>query len=130
MVQPSIASLVNTAMEHLPYLDSQATEEHLNIKDLANQNILDILGDYLTPRGDKVSPACQRSGEYYKQMLAAQEPWAMQMFDADPKFLQAGLMEGNFISFPGAFDSCLKADSGDFLGKYCLMGLYVPEEEK
>ena len=56
MVQPSIAAHVNTAMEHLLYVDSQATEEHLNIKDLANQNILEILGDYLTPRGEKVSP--------------------------------------------------------------------------
>ena len=51
----------------------------------------------------------------------------MQMFD--PKFPQAGLMGGNFMSLTGAFDSCLKANSGYFRGKYCLMGLNVPKEE-
>ena len=45
----SIADYVNTAMEHLPYLDNNVTEEYFNMKDLANINILDILGDYLTP---------------------------------------------------------------------------------
>ena len=49
----------------------------------------------------------------------------MQMFDADPKFPQSGVLDGNFISHPGSFDECLRADSGSFRGKYCLMGLYA-----
>ena len=101
-----------------------------NIKDLIKLNPIDILGDYLTPSGDNVSPICEESGKYYKQQLAEQSPWAMQMFDADPKFPHSGLLEGNFIHYPGAFDECLRSDAGDFLGKYCLMSIYQTENEQ
>jgi len=90
---------------------------------LSNLGPLGILGDYLTPTGVNVSRQCQQSGEMYKTKLMENSPWALQMFDADPKFPQAGVMDGNMISFPGAFDECLKADSGRFRGKYCLMGI-------
>ena len=93
------------------------------ITDLGSLDILNILGDYLTPRGENVTSACLESGETYKKMLAKNHTWAMQMFDADPKFPQEGLMDGNILHFPGAFDECSNVDSGTFWGKYCLMGL-------
>ena len=54
----------------------------------------------------------------------------MQMFDADPKFPHSGILEGNVIHYPGAFDECLRADAGDFRGKYCLMTLYTAENDQ
>ena len=84
-MQRTMADQVSRTMEDIHNSDvKDLTYE--NIKQLTNLNPIDILGDYLTPRGENVSLACQQSGEYYKQMLAEQIPWAMQMFDADPKF--------------------------------------------
>ena len=88
-------------------------------------NLLNALPNYLTPTGEGVNQQCQLDGEIYKAALAAGDQWAIQMFDADPKFPQSGLTDGNFIDFPGSFDTCMKADSGSFRGKYCLLGLYT-----
>ena len=54
----------------------------------------------------------------------------MQMFDADPKFPHSSVLDENAIHYPGAFDECLRADAGDFRGKYCLMGLYEAENDQ
>ena len=88
------------------------------------QKFLENLSLYITPTGEGVSKQCESDGQLYKAALLSERPlWAVRMLDADPKFPQAGLTDGNVVDFPGAFDTCLKADSGSFRGKYCLMGL-------
>ena len=59
-------------------------ETYGSITQISNPGLLDILGDYLTPRGENITSVCLESGEIYKKMLAKNYTWAMQMFDADP----------------------------------------------
>ena len=108
----------------LAFLGIDGRVEQISSNDSLDHGFLDILGDYLTPGGENISTACQISGEIYKEMLIKNASWAIQMFDSDPKIPQAGVMEGNLVHFPGAFDECLKVDSGSFRGKYCQMGLH------
>ena len=111
------------SLTSLAFLGINVKAELIPSNHIVDQGLLDILGDYLTPGGENISHACKLSGEIYKDMLMKNASWAIQMLDSDPKFPQAGVMEGNLIHFPGAFDECLKVDSGSFKGKYCQMGI-------
>ena len=113
------------ALKNLPKVFNQDSQDETQ-KDIWNdiQTILEnLLALYITPSGEGVSQQCESDGQLYKAALSEGQPWAVRMLDADPKFPQAGMVDGNVFDFPGAFDTCLKADSGSFRGKYCLLGL-------
>ena len=80
---------------------------------------------YISPTGEGIDPKSQSDRDMYKEALTNEDLWVVQMFDADPKFPQPGLTDGNFLDFPGSFDTCLKAGSGTFRGKYYLLGLWT-----
>ena len=49
------------------------------------------------------------------------EGWAYKMFDASAKLPSSGILQGNFMHFPGNFDSCLEVVGPGFTGKYVLL---------
>ena len=134
ILQDARADQMNNAIQMVP-----SVENHLqNVETLSKLGPLDILGDYITPRGEGVSAQCVTAGEYYKRSLQGQSEWAMKMFDSTPKFPQSGIYEGNLFHFPGVFHECLRAESvpipnnnaTSFYGKYCLMGLYTIDDKE
>ena len=117
---------VDASLEQFDIESNPGFQDHLPkniITDILN--LVAALPYYMSPTGEGIDPKCQSDGDMYKEALMNQDLWAVQMFDADPKFPQPGLTDGNILDFPGSFDTCLKADSGSFRGKYCLLGLWT-----
>ena len=92
-------------------------------------NFVSLFADYITPRGEGVSEACQEASQLYLDRMNQVTPGhslhvgphqfdgaALKMFDASAKLPPAGQLTNFILQHPGTFDSCLEVSLPEWKG--------------